>query len=205
MSDRQRAFTLFEVMAAVAVLGFAVTMLARGAIAGMGYEGDASRRLAASLIADRALFEVESAFAVGAVPEVGRQESETEDEFRLAVEVAPLDPAALGIGALFAADPAAADLGQEPAGSPGASAAQGAVPTLLLVSVRVAWSEGLTEQAVTRTTFAFDATAAAAALGSAQEGEASASSEPAAPEGGGRNAPRRSRVRQPQEGGEEEP
>lgn len=199
MSDRRRAFTLFEVMAAVAVLGFAVTMLARGAIAGMGYEGDASRRLAASLIADRALFEVESAFALGAVPEVGLQESETEDEFRLAVEVAPLDPAALGIGALFAADPAA--------GAPAAQAptAQGNAPTLLLVSVRVAWTEGLAEQAVTRTTFAFDATAAAAALGSEQEGEASASEAPAEPAGrAGRGRSQSSgRVRDRQDGGEE--
>lgn len=203
MSDRRRAFTLFEVMAAVAVLGFAVTMLARGAIAGMGYEGDASRRLAASLIADRALFEVESAFALGAVPEIGRQESETEDEFRLAVEVAPLDPAALGIGALFATDPAA---GARAGAAAGAPPAQGNAPTLLLVSVRVAWTEGLTEQAVTRTTFAFDATAAAAALGSQQEGEASATATPA-PTGRMPSAPggRPGRARQPQESGEEEP
>lgn len=202
MSDRRRGFTLFEVMAAVAVLGFAVTMLARGAIAGMGYEGDASRRLAASLIADRALFEVESAFALGAVPEVGRQESETEDEFRLAVEVAPLDPAALGIGALFTSDPAAADPAQAPA-------AQGNAPTLLLVSVRVAWTEGLAEQAVTRTTFAFDATAAAAALGSEQEGEAgdaSATATPAARAGRARSAPRSpGRFRDRQDDAVEEP
>jgi hypothetical protein len=160
------------VLAAVAVLGFTVAMLARGAIQGMRYEGDASRRLAASLIADRALFGVESALAIGALPELGHQEQEEGDEFRLSLDVAPLDPAALGIGALFTAQPAEA--GAAP------SSAQAAVPQLLLVTVRVAWTEGLTEQAVTRTTFAYDASAAAQALG-ASEAESAEAPEAEAP------------------------
>src|SRR5262245_11967065 len=159
-------------MAAVAVLGFAVTVLARGAIAGMGYEGDASRRLAASLIADRALFEIESPLALGDLPPVGRQESEIDGEYRLAVEVAPLDPAQLGIAALFAPEPTKRE-GDREASQRSLNIAPTApprptgplpVPTLLLLSVRVAWTEGMTEQAVTRTSFAYDATAAAQAL-----------------------------------------
>jgi hypothetical protein len=137
----------------------------------MRYEGDASRRLAASLIADRALFDVESALQLGTLPEIGRQEREEGDEFRLAVEVAPLDPAALGIAGLFTREPASAG------GAP--STAQAAAPTLLLVTVQVAWIEGLTEQAVTRTTFAYDASAAAAALEAA--GEAAGTEAPAEP------------------------
>jgi hypothetical protein len=156
------AFTLFEVLAAVVVLGLAAPLLFRISIEGMQYEGDASRRLAASLLADRALFEVESALALGATPAVGREES-AEGEFLLAVEVAPLDPAQLGIGELFA--PAEAAPGAPaPRAAPPAASAQAALG-LLLVSVRVAWSDGVFEREVTRTTFAYDAQAAVAALG----------------------------------------
>lgn len=169
-------FTLLEVMAAVAVLGFTVAMLARGAIQGMRYEGDASRRLAASLIADRALFEVESTLALGALPELGHQEREEGGEFLLSLDVAPLDPAALGIGPLFTGQPA------EAGGPP--AAVRSDVPKLLLVTVQVAWTDGLVEQAVTRTTFAYDAAAAADALESsgaaaeaAREAEAPAEEE----------------------------
>jgi prepilin-type N-terminal cleavage/methylation domain-containing protein len=169
-------FTLLEVLAAVAVLGFTIAMLARGAIQGMRYEGDASRRLAASLIADRALFELESTLAIGGLPELGHQEREENEEFRLSLDVAPLDPASLGIGHLFTAQPG------EP-GSPPAPA-RSDVPTLLLVTVQVAWTEGLVEQAVTRTTFAYDASAAAEALqsSSAGSGEAAQQAEPPAEE-----------------------
>jgi prepilin-type N-terminal cleavage/methylation domain-containing protein len=153
-------FTLLEVMAAVAVLGFTVAVLARGAIQGMRYEGDASRRLAASLLADRALFELESALALGALPQLGHQEREEGGEFLLSLDVAPLDPAALGIGALFTREPEAG--GAAPSGP------QAAVPELLLVTVQVVWTDGLVEQTVTRTTFAYDASQTAEALGAAE-------------------------------------
>ena len=45
------------------------------------------------------------------------------------------------------------------------------LPQLLLVTVRVSWAVGLTEQAVTRTSFAYDATAAIDALAAADVGE----------------------------------
>jgi hypothetical protein len=58
------------------------------------------------------------------------------------------------------------------------------VPKLLLVTVQVAWTDGLVEQAVTRTSFAYDASAAADALESsgaaaeaAREAEAPAEEE----------------------------
>ena len=60
-AERRGGFSLFEVLAAVAILALTVTMLARGAIQGMGYEGDASRRFTASLIADQLLFEERAA------------------------------------------------------------------------------------------------------------------------------------------------
>jgi prepilin-type N-terminal cleavage/methylation domain-containing protein len=164
---QRRGFTLFEVLAAVAILALSVTLLARGAIQGMGYEGDASRRLAASLIADQLLFEIESTIAVGSLPEVGRQEGENpgDDEFLRVVEVAPLELAMLGM----------ADLFLPPGEEPGTPRPRGGtpLPELLLVTVRVSWEDGLTEQAVTRTSFAYDASAAAQALAAAGAGAAS--------------------------------
>ena len=175
MSERRRgAFTLLEVLAAVAVLGLTVAMLARGAIQGLRYEGEASRRLAASLLADRLLFEVESTLALGALPELGRQEREEGDEFRLALEVAPLDPAALGLAGLFSGPPG------RPGGPPPAPPPE--APKLLLVSVVVAWTEGLVEQTVTRTTFAYDATAAAEVLEASEAAAEEAPPEREAPE-----------------------
>jgi prepilin-type N-terminal cleavage/methylation domain-containing protein len=158
---QRQGFTLFEVLAAVAILALSVTLLARGAIQGMGYEGDASRRLAASLIADQLLFEVESGIAAGGVPEVGRQEGENpnDDEFMRVVEVAPLELAALGMADLFLPP-------SEEAGTPPARGST-PLPDLLLVTVRVSWQVGLIEQAVTRTSFAYDATAAVEALAAA--------------------------------------
>jgi hypothetical protein len=166
---RTTAFTLLEVLAAVAVLGLTVALLARGAIQGMRYEGDASRRLAASLLADRMLFEVESTLALGALPELGLQERDEGDLFRLTLEVAPLDPLTLGLGPLFAGRPDSPDA---PPPKPPPEA-----PKLLLVTVRVAWAEGLVEQAVTRTTFAYDASAAAELLEAADAAAGAAQAE----------------------------
>ncbi len=168
MSEQSRsrraggAFTLLEVMAAVAVLGFTVAMLSRGAIQGMRYEGDASRRLGASLLADRALFEAESALALDVPPVPGRQERE-DGEFRLVLEVAPLDPAALGLPALFDARPSEPGTPRPPP-SP-------ATPKLFLVTVHVAWTEGLVEQSVSRATFAYDASDLAQVLEASEAGE----------------------------------
>ena len=80
---------------AVALLGLVVSVLARSAIQGMSYEGDASRRLRASLLADRALAVVESGLKLGAPPQLGHRESQEADEFQLSVDVQPLD---LGAG-----------------------------------------------------------------------------------------------------------
>lgn len=176
MSERlgaRRAFTLLEVLAAVALLGFTVAMLARGAIQGMRYEGDASRRLAASLLADRALFEAESALALDALPEAGRQERE-EGEFRVIQEVAPFEPGALGVPELFNARPSEAGAPRPPP-SP-------ATPKLFLVTVHVAWTDGLVEQSVTRATFAYDASDLAQVLEASEGAEAQAEAETPAEE-----------------------
>ncbi len=153
-------FTLLEVMAAVAVLGLVYVVVARVAIQGLQTEGDASRRLRASLLADRALSDLELELAGGAAPKVGETET-TEEEFTVVVEVSPFD-----IGSVL----------QEGAGAdqrPGAQTstlellsptARGGIPTLLSIHARVKWIEGVSEREVTRTSFVFDAEAAAPLL-----------------------------------------
>jgi prepilin-type N-terminal cleavage/methylation domain-containing protein len=91
MSTRSRdGFTLLEVLAAVAVLALVYTALAQAAMQGLSHEGDASRRLHASLLADQALAEIEGQLAVGAAPPAGLTEAEQE-EFAIRIEVRPFD------------------------------------------------------------------------------------------------------------------
>jgi hypothetical protein len=148
----------------------------------MSYDGAAVRRLRASLLADQTLWQLESGLRLGAPPQPAHQESETEDEFRITLDVQPLDLAAAGLGALAA--PASATGGRE---APAPAASNAALLPLFQIFVRVAWTEGLVEQEVTRSSFAFDATAAAQLLG-ADAGDAAdeappAEREPAVPEG----------------------
>jgi prepilin-type N-terminal cleavage/methylation domain-containing protein len=163
--SRRAGFTLVEVMAAVAVLGLFGAVLAQQAIQGMHYEGDARRRMRASLLADRALWEVEAGLKLGAPPQPRQEETQTEDGYLVQVAIQPLDLAQLGLL------PPPANANEEPS----AAAAAGGLPLpLYQVSIRVAWLVGLVEQAVTRTTFAFDGTAVAQALGAAEEQPAAA-------------------------------
>lgn len=162
-------FTLLEVMAAVALLGLFGAVLAQQAIEGMGYEGDASRRMHASFLADRALWEVEAGLKLGTPPQPKQEATETEDGFRVQVEVQPLDVAQLGLAPT-------ADASAEAQSAPPDAAA---LPLpLFTVLVRVAWIEGLVEQSVTRTTFAFDGTAVAQALGAQQQQQEQQQPEP---------------------------
>jgi len=153
-------FTLLEVMAAVAVLGLVYVVVARVAIQGLQTEGEASRRLRASLLADRTLSDLELELAGGAAPRVGETEA-SEEEFTVVVEVSPFD-----VGSILQ-DGAGED--QRPPASTSSlellsPSARGGVPTLLSVAARVTWIEGVSEREVTRTTFVFDAEAAAPLL-----------------------------------------
>jgi prepilin-type N-terminal cleavage/methylation domain-containing protein len=186
MSARsRRGFTLLEVLAAVAVLALVYTALARAAMQGLAHEGDASRRLRASLLADQALAEVEAQLAAGVAPTPGITELE-EEEFAISVEVRPFD---LGAFALEAGEAAAAVLG-EPTGVEGArpdgpsfqllTAQPGAPAPLFEIDVRVRWLEGSFEQEATRTSFAADPARVSAAL----EGLSAAASEEGAEDDG---------------------
>ena len=153
-------FTLLEVMAAVAVLGLVYVLVARVAIQGLQIEGEASRMLRASLLADRALSDLELELAGGAAPRVGETETQEED-FTVVVEVSPFD-----VGGVL---PEEAETGQQPTSPPStldllSPTVRGGVPTLLSIVARVSWVEGVSEREVTRTSFVFDAEAAAPLL-----------------------------------------
>lgn len=164
MARRRAGFTLLEVMAAVAVLGLVTVYLARAASEGFGVEGDARRRLQASLLADRVLTELETGWAAGNPVEPGSHEEELEG-YRVAVDVEPFDAAAVGLD-LAALEQAPGEVPGRSARLPGstpdllAPASRGRPAPLSRVSVIVAWPEGAEEQSVARSSFVFDRTAA---------------------------------------------
>jgi prepilin-type N-terminal cleavage/methylation domain-containing protein len=166
----RRGFTLLEVLVAVALLGIVVSVLARSAIEGMSYEGDATRRMRASLIADRVLWGVEAGLKL-APPQPTHEETVENEEFRVTLDVQPID---LGPGGLDALLPAPAPASAAARGAPEAPKAPATPLPLFRIGVRVAWDEGLLEQEVTRSSFAYDGAAAAQALGAAEQGEAAA-------------------------------
>jgi prepilin-type N-terminal cleavage/methylation domain-containing protein len=160
-SPSHSAFTLLEVLAAVAILGVLYVVLADVAIQGLRAEGRSRRRMEASLVADRALSEIEIEIEAGGVPEFGHLPETEEDLFRIAVEVRPYSIPLLG---------GAADAGSDTA----APSEGGALASLREIEVTVTWDEGVDELQVVRTTYAFDAAAASGQLLEAttpQEGE----------------------------------
>jgi prepilin-type N-terminal cleavage/methylation domain-containing protein len=88
MSSSERGFTLLEVLAAVVVLGLAYVALGSSGIQGLQHEGEARRRLGASLLADAALGDIEANVEAGGAPPLGQDETDQGD-YRVTVEVAP--------------------------------------------------------------------------------------------------------------------
>ena len=200
----EAAFTLLEVLAAVAILGLAYITLGSSGIQGLQHEGEARRKLQASLLADGALAEIEEGVEDGTVPPIGRDERQS-DEFTIAVDVEPFtldvpDESAdtgkrLGHArSRLGGTPAAA---QQPA-IPGPSllgpgSGPGAVSPLRKIDVRIVWTEGFSERSVARTTFALDPDAAKPTIDAIAQTQAAAQGQqptgaPAAnPLGGGRS------------------
>ena len=169
---RSAGFTLLEVMAAVAVLGLVYSVLATAAIQGLRAEGDAGRRLRASLLADQRITDIEAQVALGQTPEIGETESE-EDEFVVRTVVEPLD---LDVGDTKASKRAKNRLERVVGARPKAAkdeTGKGEGGTLLhpagaskqsllrRIDLRVTWTEGDAEQSVRRTSFGLDMVAAA--------------------------------------------
>jgi type II secretory pathway pseudopilin PulG len=147
-------FTLLEVLGAVVVIGVSFTLLARANIQALRAENVARRQLEASLLADRALAEIEAGLLTGSAPGVGNDERQ-EGGFVVRVAVEPLE---LGLDPLPERAPAAFGSND---GGPTLLAAPGRAEgsPLRLVRIEVAWPHAGAELAVLRETFVFDQSA----------------------------------------------
>jgi prepilin-type N-terminal cleavage/methylation domain-containing protein len=175
MPIRPDGFTLLEVLAAVAILGIAYITLGSSGIQGLQHEGEARRRLEASLLADSVLFDIEDAIEWHVAPPLGDEERE-EGDFTIAVKVSPFSivvPEETGKDGKRLGD-ARSRLGgsgeqAQPPVIPGPSllggdSGPGAVSPLRRIDVHITWNEGFGERSVTRTTFALDHDAALGTL-----------------------------------------
>lgn len=174
-SPRPRGgFTLLEVLAAVAILAIAYSQLGASGIQGLQHEGEARRRIAASLLADALLVEIEAGIEGGLTPPVGEEENEV-DGFRTSILVEPftLDvpeeegPGGKRIGRQRSR--LGGERAQQPAPTAGpsllgADAGPGVTSPLRRIEVRVAWDEGFGERSTARVTYALDAEAASGTL-----------------------------------------
>jgi prepilin-type N-terminal cleavage/methylation domain-containing protein len=172
-AERTHGFTLLEVLAAVALLGIAYATLGGAGAQSLQKEGEAARRLQASLLADRTLEAIEDAFDQGAAPPLGEEEID-EGIYTIVTRVSPWEPQIPEVE-----PPRALEREQRRARRPGESIRddEGAQlgPSLLQgergqpgplrrVDVIVTWSEGWSEGRVVRTSFGLDPQAAAATL-----------------------------------------
>jgi len=135
-------------------------LLSAQGLHGFDLEGEAERRLQASLVADRQLADLEAALAAGTPPVVGT--TETEDEgYDVRVDVEPL----VLPWAATAANEDDSRTRTTPPSLLSPPAGRTSAP-ILTVRVTVSWNDGR-PRAVERTTFALDPAAIAAALQSA--------------------------------------
>lgn len=156
MRRAERALTLLEVMAAVAILGIVYTYLARAATQGVLSEGESRQRMEASLAADAALAEIESQLAAGVPLERGISEV-SGPRFDVTIEVTALEPSPELLEVVPDFGPGVPSLfGDGTPRDPG---------LLLQVLVRITWFDGVRERSIERVTFGFDAAAGAALLG----------------------------------------
>ena len=195
-------FTLLEVLAAVAILGIAYITLGSSGIQGLQHEGEARRRLEASLLADSVLSDIEAKIEAGVAPPLGDDERE-EGDFKIVVEIAPFsivvpeeqrkDGKRLG-NARSRLGGSGAQAQQPVLPGPsllGGDSGPGAASPLRRIDVTIVWNEGFGERSVSRTTFALDREAAGATLDAIEQSLAAAQGQqqqPAAPNplGGGK-------------------
>lgn len=155
---RAQGLTLLEVLAAVVVVGITYGVFFQAGGEMLRREGENKRRIQATLLADRALAEIETELDRGLVPREGQVET-TEGNFDLEIETAPT-PIQL----------AAPERGTPRAGSDAdpnsllGSPARPGSSALRRIDIRVRWIEGVGEREIQRTTFAFDPAGAQAVL-----------------------------------------
>jgi prepilin-type N-terminal cleavage/methylation domain-containing protein len=94
---RPTGFTLIEVVGAVAIVGIVFLVLSTATFHGIAAEGNAQRRMAASLVADEALAEVEMQMLLSLPIEIdpnaiGDTDDDGRFEYEVVAEVLPYDP-----------------------------------------------------------------------------------------------------------------
>jgi len=154
--SNRAAFTLIEVLGAVAILGLSYIMLATSAIGGLRIIGESQRRIQASLVADRALTEIELAIEIGQPVDVGLDEWEV-GPFVVEVEIIDMLEEYEG----QALDDAPQDLVAFLVAEANGPFAQFREENLLLgflreVHVSVRWQDAADELEVTRTAYLYD-------------------------------------------------
>jgi len=144
----ERALTLLEVMAAVAILGIVYAYLSKAASQGILTAGESRWRLEASLLADQELADLERATRAGVPLEAGEQDRQVDDFTvirRIEIWTLPQE-------LLPAPEPDAE----------GSSLLEGSATTpgiLRRIQVVVQWFDGVHDQSIERVTFDYDASA----------------------------------------------
>jgi len=160
---RPGGFTLFEVLAAVLILGFFYTTLADGAIRGLRSEGMDRRRSEAGALADAQLVDLETLIAGGAPLAPISEETEV-GEFRVLLELLPEDVEAL------LPPPAPAPEERDAENVPSLFTDESGNSRLYRLQVVVSWDEAGEPQELRRTSWDFDRSQLAAVFPSS-EGE----------------------------------
>lgn len=163
MKRDSAAFTLLEVMAAVAIVAIVFTTLARVANEGLRSQGVSKRRLEASLIADHEVSKFDFQFGIGNVaPEIGESTSE-QDQFSITISVTPFDVAsAIPEGGFGDTDP------EKKATFTGVLGDD--VSPVRAIEIAVTWQEGADEYRVIRNTFGIDRAALQSITDAASQG-----------------------------------
>jgi len=151
----RNAFTLLEVLAAVAFVGLVFTALSRSATIGIISEGNNRRRMEAALLADSAMMEIELGLQASELPADGTTEEEV-DDFRIVTEVMLWTPPPELVEAM---DEVAPDgtvvFGSRKPDDPG---------LVYEIAVRVEWFDGIEENLIERVTLAVDTKAITGSL-----------------------------------------
>lgn len=158
-SRPRRGFTLIEVLAAAIIMAMFYGVLSAKGVEGFVLEGDADRRLRASLVADRWLADLETEVAQGAAPPTGTREVDS-DGYRVRIEV---EPFVLPMEALLPERPGNPRRPADARSLLSPEASRGP-PPLRSLAVTVSWNDGLAEHAVHRNTFLLDGETVAATL-----------------------------------------
>lgn len=151
----ERALTLLEVMAAVAILGLVYAYLSKAASQGILTTGESRWRLEASLLADQELADIERETRAGTPLDAGEQDREV-DDFTVVrrIEIWSLPPELLP-------EP---DTDTDAEGTSLLAGSATAPGILRRIQVVVRWFDGVHDQSIERVTFDYDVSSSPALL-----------------------------------------